>query len=101
MSKAREVFSIFEKNGIKALDLVRERSFTPNTRKILRTWGVNEASELIGRSRQVLLDAEKANKISPAKTIKKTANNLNKLKAILPQIFPKDQPKAIPGFSIN
>ena len=69
MSKAKDIFNIFEKNGMKALDIARARSYTPNAEKTLRTWGVNEVSDLIGRSRQSLLDAEKSQKIPAAKTI--------------------------------
>ncbi len=63
MSKPAEIFSAFEKNGIKALDIIRKRAFTPEMQKTLRTWGITEACEMIGRSLQTLRDLEKTKKI--------------------------------------
>lgn len=66
MSKASTIFEKFELNGSKALDVFRKRAFNPDNRKTLRTWGINDASEMVGRSRKTIFDLEKENKLPPA-----------------------------------
>lgn len=68
MSQANNIFEQFEKNGSKALNVFRRRAFNPDTEKTLRTWGINEASEMVGRSRKTIFDLEKENKL-PAPVI--------------------------------
>ncbi len=63
MSNAKQIFSAFESNGSKALDIIRKRAFTPELEKKLRSWGVNDVCKMIGRSRKTLADAEKDNKV--------------------------------------
>ena len=63
MLQTAETFAAFETNGVKALDIIRKRAFTPDLRKTLRTWGITEACEMIGRSVQTIRDLEKAKKI--------------------------------------
>jgi chromosome partitioning protein len=82
MSKAKAIFDTFEKNGSKALEIARARSYQPNSQKTLRTWGVNEASELVGKTRQSILEAEKLKKIPPAKTHEETGRRLYTLEDI-------------------
>lgn len=66
MNKAKEVFTVFEKNGNEALELIRSRSYLPSSSKILRTFGIKDASQMIGKSRQTIFDAELAKQIPKA-----------------------------------
>lgn len=65
MNNAKQTFEAFEQNGSKAIDIIRKRAFTPDLEKKLKSWGVNDACEMIGRSRKTLLDAEKEGKVPP------------------------------------
>lgn len=82
MSKATKVFDVFEKNGSKALEITRSRSYNPESRKILRSWGINEASEMVGKTRQAIVDAEKSGKVPKARTHKETGRRYYTLKDI-------------------
>jgi len=66
MSHASNIFEKFETNGSKALEVFRKRAFNPETQKTLRTWGINDASLMVGRSRKTIVDLEKENKLRPA-----------------------------------
>lgn len=68
MNNAKQTFEAFEQNGSKAIDIIRKRAFTPDLEKKLKSWGVNDACEMIGRSRKTLMDAEKEGKV-PQPTI--------------------------------
>lgn len=63
MSRAADIFEQFEKNGSKALDIIRKRAFSPDSDKCLRKWGINDASAMVGRSRKTILDLEKEGKL--------------------------------------
>ncbi|MCK4608200.1 MAG: AAA family ATPase [Gammaproteobacteria bacterium] len=73
MSQTAEIFSAFEANGVKALDIIRKRVFTPDLRKTLRTWGITEACEMVGRSVQTIRELEKAKKI-PSPSVDSSTN---------------------------
>ncbi len=66
MSHASNIFEKFELNGSKALEVFRKRAFNPETQKTLRTWGINDASLMVGRSRKTIFDLEKEKKLQPA-----------------------------------
>lgn len=65
-SLAANIFEKFELNGSRALEVFRKRAFNPDTQKSLRTWGINDASLMVGRSRKTIFDLEKENKLTPA-----------------------------------
>lgn len=67
MSKTLNIFTAFENNGSKALDIIRRNAFNPDQQKILRSWGITDACRMIGRSLQTLRDLEKEGKIPPSK----------------------------------
>lgn len=67
MAKAGSVFEEFEINGSRALNIIRKRAFDPESQKTLRTWGINEASEMVGRSRKTISSLEKEGKLPSAK----------------------------------
>ena len=52
------LFKILESNGEKALRIIKNAAFSPENIKKLKTWGIHEASLLIKKSRQTLVDAE-------------------------------------------
>jgi chromosome partitioning protein len=58
-----EIFKELASQGEKALDLIREVSYSPDQKKSLRQWGVIEASEMVGRSAQYIRQAEKSKKL--------------------------------------
>lgn len=57
------LFEAFEDNGLKALDVIRKRAFTPSNEKKLRCWGITDACRMIGRSVQTIRDLEKEGKL--------------------------------------
>lgn len=67
MSKTLNIFTAFENNGSKALDIIRKNAFNPEQQKVLRNWGITDACRMIGRSVQTLRDLEKEGKIPPSK----------------------------------
>lgn len=82
MSNAKHVFSAFESNGVKALNIIRKRAFTPDLQKKLRTWGINDACKMIDRSRKTIYDLEKENKIPTPKIDPETGRKLYSLEHI-------------------
>ena len=82
MSQAANVFEKLELNGLKALDAFRKRAFTPDSKPTLRTWGINDASLMIGRSRKTIFDLEKENKIPPAEIDSSSGRRFYTLKHI-------------------
>ena len=82
MSNAQQIFSAFESNGVKALDIIRKRAFTPEAEKKLRLWGVNDVCKMIGRSRKTLLDTEKEGKVPPPSVDPVTKKKLYSLEHI-------------------
>ncbi len=52
------LFKTLEINGEKALKIIKDQAFNPETTKTLKTWGINDASNLIGKSRQTIIDSE-------------------------------------------
>ncbi len=63
MATAKEVFESLESIGDQALDLLREQAFIPGSTKKLRTWGITEAAQMVGRTTQSLRTQEKKGKI--------------------------------------
>jgi hypothetical protein len=57
------LFRTLEINGEKALKIIKEQAFNPEKAKTLKTWGINDASNLIGKSRQTIIDSEEKNNI--------------------------------------
>lgn len=82
MSQASTIFEKFELNGSKALDVFRKRAFDPDNQKLLRTWGINDASEMIGRSRKTIFDLEKENKLPAAEVDENSGRRIYSLKHI-------------------
>src|SRR5579872_3199999 len=82
MSQASTIFEKFELNGSKALDLFRKRAFNPGNQKVLRTWGINDASEMAGRSRKTIFDLEKDNKLPTAEIDENSGRRIYSLKHI-------------------
>jgi chromosome partitioning protein len=82
MSKASEIFEKFELNGSKALEVFRRRAFNPETQKTLRTWGINDASNMVGRSRKTIFDLEKDHKLPPAAIDSSSGRRIYTLKHI-------------------
>ena len=62
------LFKLLETNGERALKIIKTEAFSPGNAKILKTWGIHEASNLVGKSRQTLIDAEGKKIIPQAKT---------------------------------
>lgn len=62
-NNASEIFKELATHGEKALDLIREVSYSPKKNKSLRDWGVIEASQMVGRSAQYIRQAEKSKKL--------------------------------------
>ena len=60
---AYKIFSDLSDQGIKALDIVRKESFSPQTKKTLKTWGISEVSGLVGRSSNYIRQQENEKKI--------------------------------------
>ena len=60
------LFKTLEINGEKALKIIKDQAFNPETTKTLKTWGINDASNLIGKSRQTIIDSEGKNNIPKA-----------------------------------
>src|SRR5580704_6978303 len=82
MSQASNIFEKFELNGSKALEIFRRRAFNPDTQKSLRTWGINDASLLVGRSRKTIFDLEKENKLPSAEIDAESGRRVYTLKHI-------------------
>jgi chromosome partitioning protein len=71
--QASEIFKELATQGEKALELIREVSYSPESKKKLREWGVIEVSELVGRSAQYIRQAEKSKKL-PAPNLNPNSN---------------------------
>lgn len=82
MSKAATIFEKFELNGSKALEVFRRRAFNPDSQKTLRTWGINDASVMVGRSRKTIFDLEKENKLPAAQIDTESGRRVYTLKHI-------------------
>lgn len=76
------MFKQLEANGDKALKIIKDQAFNPEICKSLRTWGINDAATLIGKSRQTLIDAEEKNLIASAKVNTKTGRRFYTLQDI-------------------
>lgn len=57
------LFKQFSENGAKALDIIRETAYSPDSSKTLRRWGILEASTMVGRSAQHIRTQEKEDKL--------------------------------------
>lgn len=73
---AYDIFSAMEENGNQALKIMQEKAFTPDLAKTLRTWGIKDASEMIGRSRKTVSDLEKTGTFPKLKTDPRTGRKL-------------------------
>ena len=71
MPTASEIFENLESTGDEALDLLREEAFTPNSTKNLRSWGITEVAEMVGRTTQSIIGKEKLGAFPPASKAKK------------------------------
>jgi chromosome partitioning protein len=61
------LFKTLEINGEKALKIIKDQAFNAEKTKTLKTWGINDASTLIGKSRQTIIDSEEKNNVPKAK----------------------------------
>ena len=74
------LFKDLEANGEKALKIIKNHALSPNDQKILKTWGINDAANLVGKSRQTIIDSEEKGLIPKAKTKKDTGRRFLYLK---------------------
>jgi len=58
-----ETMAAFHKVGQNTLEYILQISAQPNERKTLRTWGINSAAELVGRSTQSIRRLEEEGKL--------------------------------------
>lgn len=84
MPTASEVFESLETIGDQALDLLRQQAFTPHSTKVLRSWGITEVAEMVGRTTQSIRSEEKKGAIPEASTSKKgraySLDEINKIR---------------------
>ena len=76
------LFKDLEANGEKALKIIKNHALSPNDQKILKTWGINDAANLVGKSRQTIIDTEEKGLIPKAKTKKDTGRRFYTLEDI-------------------
>lgn len=79
---ASSIFSQFSANGAKALDLIRETSYSPKMTKTLREWGITEVSEMVGRSANYIRKQEKEKKIPSPRYDQETKKRVYSLEEI-------------------
>ena len=80
MKNASDIFSYLENKGDEALEIFRQEAFTPLTRKKLRTWGITEVAEMVGRTTQHIRQQEKLGNIPPPQNSKRgRAYSLNEI----------------------
>lgn len=77
-----DLFSHFEQLGDEKLSVIRTAAFTPSSAKELRTWGITETSNMVGRSVQTLRALEKAKKIPTPEISKATKRRVYTLQHI-------------------
>ena len=81
---AKKIFNELSKQGNKALEIINKTSYSPDSKKKLRTWGITETSSLINRSSNYIREQEKEGKIpSPSYQNNKrryTLENINLLR---------------------
>ena len=60
---AKGTFTRFAEQGTAALDIIRKTSYSPNSSKSLKKWGITDVSEMIDRSVTYIRQQEKEKKI--------------------------------------
>jgi chromosome partitioning protein len=71
LNHAAITFKTLFEAGSKAFKALMETAISPETKKVLREWGISEAAEMIGRSAQTLRNLEESEKIPKARLVQK------------------------------
>lgn len=86
MVNGLKLFTALENNGSNAIDLLQKKNFSPNNTKTLRTWGIKDTAEMVGKSRMDIYILEEkgvfpAPEINPDNNRKHyTLNDINRMR---------------------
>ncbi|MGI9214561.1 MAG: AAA family ATPase, partial [Gammaproteobacteria bacterium] len=69
MQEIYEKFEKFELVGSRALEIMREKSFSPQQAKTLRNWTLTEAAKMIQKSTKTIREHEKKSLLLPPNII--------------------------------
>lgn len=82
MKTAVEIFDELATQGSKAIEIFNSSAFSPEISKTLRTWGISEVSEMVGRTPQYIRNLEQTGALPQPQIDSKSKRRVYTLEAI-------------------